>query len=131
MLYPDIKLLDIFSTDSSRLAGTASNATACKITGQASSKHECSFDETNGDWIPSRNGFHCKRKAMKIRLTRNNWYHIRQAHTSIKARRYQYKGKRKPNRFKNNLTYIFLEIQAQENITVVLQNPNPVLPQNI
>ena len=66
MLYPDtVAFADSFSMAClvpliSRFIGTASSASACKITGQVSSKHGCNFDETKGDWIPSRKGFHCK-----------------------------------------------------------------------
>lgn len=42
------------------LSGAASSTVACRITGQASSKQDCSFGETSDDWIPSRNGFHCR-----------------------------------------------------------------------
>lgn len=77
MLYPDIRLLlEIFSSEileypfPSWFTGTASSATACKITGQASSKQGSNFDETRGDWIPSRNGFHCKQQATKMSLAR-------------------------------------------------------------
>lgn len=40
--------------------GTESSASACKITGQDSSKHGRNFEETTGDCSPSRNRFHCK-----------------------------------------------------------------------
>lgn len=66
MLYPEMKVFsDVFSVVwedrfNSKCKGTASSATAWKITGQAASKHGCNFAETRGDWMPSRNGFHCK-----------------------------------------------------------------------
>ena len=51
----------------SGLTGTASSASACKITGQDSSKHGRNFEETIGEWSPSRNRFHCKKGATRMR----------------------------------------------------------------
>ena len=63
MLCPDVWIFSILSVggDSikSEFAGTASNTSACRITGQASSRHGCSSADTTDDWIPSRNGSHC------------------------------------------------------------------------
>ena len=72
MLYPDKKLFsDALLIDElaipSRFTGSASSAMACKITGQDSSSEDCNFDITRGDSIPSRNGFHCKKFAQKMR----------------------------------------------------------------
>lgn len=66
ILYPENKSpfdADSFSSEgpwTPLSTGTASRATACKITGHASSRHCCNFAETRDDWIPSRNGFHCR-----------------------------------------------------------------------
>lgn len=60
----------VFSTEASfpsELTGTASSASACKITGQDSSKHGRNFEETIGDCSPSRNRFHCKKGATRMR----------------------------------------------------------------
>lgn len=63
MLCPEVGIFSVLSVggDSirSEFAGTASNTSACRITGQASSRHGCNSAETADDWIPSRNGSHC------------------------------------------------------------------------
>lgn len=78
MLYPEVGIFFDLSVgeDSFTLefAGTASNTSACRITGQASSRHGCNSTETTDDWIPSRNGFHCMsnnqgRKGSGIKAT--------------------------------------------------------------
>lgn len=60
---PDInvcssKFLGLFSSNST---GAASRAVAWRINNQTSSRYLCTLDETNNDWIPSRNGLYCKR----------------------------------------------------------------------
>lgn len=63
MLRPEVGIFSVLSVggDSikSEFAGTASNTSACRITGQATSRHGCNSAETTDDWIPSRNGSHC------------------------------------------------------------------------
>lgn len=60
---PDInvclsKLSGLFSSNS---LGAASRAVAWRINNQTSSRYFWTLDETNNDWIPSRNALYCKR----------------------------------------------------------------------
>lgn len=75
MLYSDEELLFWMSSFEASgqsfpfiFTGTASSASACKITGQDSSKHGCNFEEAIGEWSPSRNRFHCKKCPTRMRM---------------------------------------------------------------